>query len=168
MRQETGWNQRQGMREAPNRFSGEVSDPPPAFADETSNTAAFDGTKEYHTRDMVFFWRPPSCFSHWTPSRFMVEGVSYSCGEQFFAAETSRLFGDQQTLQHIMCVSNPRLHKQCGREVRNFVLAVWERERKKMVLVGSYAKFAQNPTTQSHLLDTGDRLLAEASPYDLI
>ena len=26
VRQETGWNQPQGMREAPNRFSGEVSD----------------------------------------------------------------------------------------------------------------------------------------------
>ena len=45
---------------------------------------------------------------------------------------------------------------------------MWERERENIVLVDSYAKFAQNPTMQSHLLDTGDRLLVEASPYDLI
>ena len=63
-RQETGWNQPQGMREAPNRFSGGVSDTSPAFAHETRNTAVFDGTKEYCTRDIVFFWQPPSCFSH--------------------------------------------------------------------------------------------------------
>ena len=34
--------------------------------------------------------------------------------------------------------------------------------------VGSCAKFAQNPVMLSHLMDTGDRLLAEGSPYDLI
>ena len=59
-----------------------------------------------------------------------------------------------------MRVSNPRLHKQYGREVRNL--------REHIVLVGSYAKFAENSAMQSYLLDTGDRRLAEASPYDLI
>ena len=67
-----------------------------------------------------------------------------------------------------MRVSDPRLHKQYGRKVRNFDLAVWERERENIVLVGSYPKFAQKPGMQSHLLDTDDRLLAEASPYDLV
>ena len=45
-----------------------------------------------------------------------------------------------------MRVSNPRLRKQYGREVRNFDLAVWERERENIELVGSYATFAQTPT----------------------
>ena len=39
-----------------------------------------------------------------------------------------------------MRVSDPRLHKQYGREVRNFDLAVWEHEPENIVLVGSYAK----------------------------
>ena len=67
-----------------------------------------------------------------------------------------------------MRVSDSRLHKQYGREVRIFDFAVWERERENIVVVGSYAKFAQNPAMRTHLLDTGDKLLAEASPYDLI
>ena len=67
-----------------------------------------------------------------------------------------------------MRVSDPRLHKQYGTEVHNFDLDVWERERENIVCVDSYAKFAQNPAMQSHFLDTGDRLLAEASPYDLV
>ena len=114
------------MREGPNRLSGEVSDTPPVFAHETGNTAVFDGIQEYCTRDIVFFWQTPSysCFSQWTPSRFTVEGVSYSCGERFFVSEKRRLFGDHQTLQHIMRVSNPRLHTKYGREERNFDLAV--------------------------------------------
>ena len=140
----------------------------PASVHATVDTAAFDATQEYCTHDIVFFWQPPSCFSQWTPSRFTVDGISYSCGEQFFAAEKSRLFRDHQTLQHIMRVSDPRLHKQYGREVRNFDITAWERERDHIVLVGSYAKFSQNPAMRDHLLDTGDRLLAEAIPYDLI
>ena len=67
-----------------------------------------------------------------------------------------------------MRVFDPRLHRVYGREVRNFDIAVGERKRENVVLVDSYAKFAQNPVILSHLLDTGDRLLAEASPYDLI
>ena len=70
-------------------------------------------------------WQPPSCFSQWTSSRFTVEGISYSFGKQFFAAEKSRLFGDHQTLQHIMRVSDPRLHTQYVREFRNFDVAEW-------------------------------------------
>ena len=94
--------------------------------------------------------------------------MSYSCGEQFSAAEKSRLFRYLQTLQHIMRVSVPRLHTQYGREVRNFDIAVWERERENIVLVGSCAKFAQNQVMLSRLLDAGYRLLVEPSPYDLI
>ena len=67
-----------------------------------------------------------------------------------------------------MRVSDPNLHKQYGREVRNFDAVVWEHERENIVLVGSYAKFTQNPAMRQHRLGTGDRLLAEASPYDTI
>ena len=168
VRQETGWDQSLRDGETPNCFSGEVSDTTPAFTHATTCTAAFDATKEYCTRNIVFFWQLPSYFCKWTPSRFTVNCISCSCGEQFFAAEKIHLFGDHQTLQHTMCVSDPCLHKKYEGKIRNFDLAVWEREREHIVLVGSYAKFAQNPVMQSHLLDTGDRLLAEASTYDLV
>ena len=73
-----------------------MPDAPPAVAHATMDTAAFDATKEHCTRDIVFFWQSPSCFSKWTPSRFTVDGISYSCGEQFFVTEKSRLFGDHR------------------------------------------------------------------------
>ena len=66
-----------------------------------------------------------------------------------------------------MRVSDLSLHEKYGREIRNFDLAVWEREQEKIVLVGSYAKFAQNPAVRTHLLDTGDKFLKEAGLYDL-
>ena len=39
-----------------------------------------------------------------------------------------------QPTQQTMWMSSPRLHKQCGRGVRNFAIAVWEYEREKIVL----------------------------------
>ena len=83
-----------------------------------------------------------------------------------FRCRKSRLFGDYHALQNIMRVADPKLHKQYGREVRNFDAAVWEHERENIVLVGSYAKFTQTPGMRHPLLGTGDRLPAEASPYD--
>ena len=86
----------------------------PPLAHAASTAAAFDATQEYCTPTIVFFWQPPSCFSQWTPSRFTVDGTSYLCAEQFFAAEKSRLFSDHLALQKIMRVSDPKLHKQYG------------------------------------------------------
>ena len=79
-----------------------------------------------------------------------------------FRCRKSRLFGDYHALQNIMRVSDPKLHKQYGREVRNFDAVVWKHEREDIVLVGSYAKFTQIPAMRQHLPGTGDRLLAEA------
>ena len=131
-------------------------------------TAAYDATEEHRTRDFVFFWQPPYFFPQWTLSRFTVEGNSYSCGRQVFDAETSRLCGGHQTSQQVMRVSDSHVHKQYGPNVCNFDLAVWEREQGNIVIVVSYATFAQTPVMQSHILDTGDRLLAEAGSYDLV
>ena len=39
--------------------------------------------------------------------------------------------------------------------------------RKYPGLVGSCAKFAQNPVMRTHLLDTGGKLLAEAIPLTI-
>ena len=145
-------------------YSGDVPDTTPAFVRASRVRRC---QRILHARHSVLL-ATPILLSQWTPSRFTVEGISFSCGEHFFAAEKSRLFGDHQTSQHVMRVSDPRLHKQYGTEVHNFDLDVWERERENIVCVDSYAKFAQNPAMQSHFLDTGDRLLAEASPYDLV
>ena len=65
-----------------------------------------------------------------------------------------------------MRVSDPTFHKKYEREVHYFDAIMWEHEQENIVLVGSYAKFAQTPAMRQYLLGTGDRLLAEASSYD--
>lgn len=116
----------------------------------------------------MFVWQRSSCFPQWAPSCAAVESISYLCDETFFAGEKSRLFRDDKTFQHIVHVSGPRLHQPYGRYIRNFDIAVWEREQENMVLVASCAKFAQTPAMRTNVLDTGDKLVAEASHFEFI
>ena len=52
--------------------------------------------------------------------------------------------------------------------MRNFDSAVWDREKQNAVLSGNYTKFTQNPAVKHHLLSTGNKRLAEASPLDSV
>ncbi len=55
-----------------------------------------------------------------------------------------------------------------GRAVRGFDEARWQTERTDIVVAINVAKFGQNPTLATYLESTGDAILAEASPSDLI
>ena len=59
-------------------------------------SSAFDPSLEYSTEDVVLFWHSPSYFSQWSPLPFVVDGVPYSCAEQFMMAEKARLFRDHR------------------------------------------------------------------------
>lgn len=120
------------------------------------------------TDGFVLFWRPPAVFSQWTPSTFTVDGVTYSCAEQFMMAEKARLFGDETTRARILATTSPREHKRLGRLVAGFVDEVWERERVEIVVRGNLAKFSQDPALLEALLATGDKVLVEASPTDRV
>ena len=65
-----------------------------------------------------------------------------------------------------MSSSDPSAHKRIGQGVRNLDNAVWDRVSEDAVLGGNFAKFSQNPTMKHHLLSTGTKILAEASPFD--
>ena len=88
------------------------------------------------------------------------------CAEQFFIAEQARLLGDESSFHLIMEVKDPREHKRLGRKVRRFDHVTWDRERVNVAFAGNYAKISQNPDMRRCLLSTGDRLMAEASPFD--
>ena len=80
-------------------------------------------------------------------------------------AEKARLFKDHRAVELIISSPDPSTHKR-GRGVRNFDSADWDREKQNAVLSGNYAKFTQNTTMKHHLLSTGNKRLAEASPLD--
>ncbi|WP_434092383.1 NADAR family protein [Streptomyces flaveolus] len=110
----------------------------------------------------------PSCLSQWWPSPFTVDGVEYATAEHWMMAGKARLFEDAEAERRVRAAGHPAEAKKAGRLVRGFDEAVWERERFRIVVEGSVHKFASDPALRAFLLDTGDRVLVEASPVDRV
>lgn len=109
-----------------------------------------------------------SCLSQWWPSPFVVDGVEYATAEHWMMAGKARLFEDAEAEQRILAAKHPAQAKKAGRLVRGFDEAIWERERFRIVVEGSVAKFAADGALRAFLLSTGDRVLVEASPLDRV
>lgn len=118
--------------------------------------------------ECVFFFSTKDVFSQWHRSYFAVRNITYNCAEQYMMAEKARLFGDDDALQKIMHAEEPRDQKALGKTVRNFDIRVWTAAAQNIVILGNIHKFSQNPEMLKELLDTGNKMLVEASPYDCI
>ena len=116
-------------------------------------------TDEYH-----FFWNGP--FSQHDIVFLKVNYEEYNCAEQYMMATKAKIFKDYGVLQEIMAVTDPRDHKKLGRQIKNFDSAIWDEHKEDVVYDGNLAKFTQNPAHHKALINTGSRLLVEASPYD--
>jgi len=121
--------------------------------------------------DYVFFWTPTGKngkLGQWYPCSFTVDGHTYSCTEQYMMAQKAILFGDEEIFQEILSTDDPKKMKALGRKIKNFDPALWGANKCRIVYEGNMAKFGQNPEFKKLLLDTGDKVLVEASPYDKI
>lgn len=58
--------------------------------------------------------------------------------------------------------------KKLGRGISNYDGKIWEEKRVSVMTAGIRRKFLQNPHLKQALLDTGDLLMAEASPTDRV
>lgn len=126
--------------------------------------------------EYVFFWKDTDdspyvtekCLSQWYYAPFLVNGQWYNCAEQFMMAEKARLFGDYEIERQILAQADQMTIKKLGRMVRNFDESVWRKHRTKIIKQGNLAKFSQNPQLRDFLLATGETVLVEASPNDVI
>jgi ribA/ribD-fused uncharacterized protein len=125
-----------------------------------------------------FFWgHTPSkdgsisktCFSQWWEGHpFVMDGVTYRTAEHYMMAGKARVFGDGEALTQILESVHPAEAKKLGRKVRNFDEAVWQAVSWDIVVTGNAAKFGQHPDLREFLLNTGERILVEASPFDRV
>lgn len=80
----------------------------------------------------------------------------------------ARLFKDNDVAEMIMGQTSPRKQKFLGRQVRGYVDADWMAECQGIMVDGLTSKFTQDSYSLQCLLDTGDSVIVEASPYDKI
>lgn len=123
------------------------------------------------SEDFVFFWKlgqENEEFSNFYPCSFNVEGITYNCVEQYMMAKKALLFGDTDIYSKIIVAADPDEIKAYGRLVKDFVPEVWDKCKREIVCAGNYAKYNQNLDLLVKLVNTGDAILAEASPLDMI
>lgn len=118
------------------------------------------------TQFFYFFWSGP--FSQWHNCRFQARSHVYNCAEQYMMHSKALLFGDDFTAEKILASHDPSEQKALGKQVKKFSEATWQKNRKRIVLEGNLAKFSQNKGLRRKLFQTGDALLVEASPIDVI
>lgn len=119
--------------------------------------------EQYH-----FFYQARDVFSQWHPSRFEINQIVFSNAEQAMMYYKAKLFKDEHSAKLILETTDPSTIKRLGRQVKNFNESTWKSHRERIVTQINLAKFSQNPSLQTALLSTGDKILVEASPYDKI
>lgn len=118
------------------------------------------------TDKFVFFWG--SYYSQWCHSPFEINGITFENAEKWMMYNKALTFGDTEIASYILKLNDPQHIKALGRKVRNFDAKKWAEVAYDIVLEGNIAKFSQNQHMLKELMETGDREIVEASPYDKI
>ena len=119
---------------------------------------------------MIGFFRetgPYGCFSNWYPAEFDYAGQHFLNSEHFMMFHKVMMFHKHDLACQIMETDDPAMCKKiAGQKFPEFDSELWEKTCYQIVKRGVKAKFAQNEDILKVLLDTGNALLAECSPFD--
>ncbi len=126
--------------------------------------------------EFIFFWGhhnkynqiTKSCLSQWYPCKFKSNNIEYNCAEQYMMSEKAKLFNDQEIYQLILKDNVQAKIKKLGRQVKNFNKEIWDKNKENIVVNGNVLKFSQNEDLKDFLIETGDKILVEASKTDTI
>lgn len=88
--------------------------------------------------------------------------------EQYMMFQKASLFKDVRIKQKIIQERNPKNIKKLGREVKNFNNATWNKYKEFIVYQGNLLKFSVNEELKTRLLNTGNKVLIETSPFDSV
>jgi len=113
-----------------------------------------------------FFWGGPC--SQWASFDIKIDEKIYNNCEQYMMASKAKLFKDDDIYDKIMAEKDPKKQKALGRQVKNFDKDEWEKICRDVVYKANYAKFTQHSHLYDFLMNTADKIIVEASPYDCI
>lgn len=150
------------------------------------------------TAEYTYFFHLTSPFSNFHPAKFEYKELTFISNEQFMMYSKAKNFKDEASAAKILELNATPIArdfidgkitreqivnnkdwadewnklmmsvKKLGRGVQNYDDVVWTNKREKIVLFGARLKFSQNEDLKQILLNTGNTIMVEASPYDKI
>lgn len=117
-----------------------------------------------YTPDVCLFWKADAFLSNFHPCKFTEGSITYTSVEQYFCATKARTFQDSDALAKIMSCDEPGTIK--ATPIQNFREEDWMKISVDVMRKALSLKFEQNDNLRLKLLETGERIIAEASPRD--
>lgn len=118
----------------------------------------------------TLFWGAEDWGSNFHPSHIKFENYELTCSEQLFMLLKARHFESPEAELKIAKLRNvhPNVYRRIGRELPNWSKfgESWELSRDEIMMTTLRLKFTQNEKLKQALLDTGNSIIVEASPYD--
>lgn len=121
-----------------------------------------DGTKV--SDDVLVFFGSKSVLNNWNKEHpFTIKGTTYSCMEQYIISEKCLFFGDTDNARYVMQETEPREMRKAGDYVSNYDHQLWLEICRDIVTEGVRSKFSSNEHAKAFLLNTGRRVIGEAT-----
>ena len=89
--------------------------------------------------------------SNWYPSRFSVDGITFTSMEQYMMYKKAKCFDDREIAEKILVTENVAEIKALGRLVKGYNDNYWNGVRQITVYEGLCAKFSQNEDLKQRL-----------------
>jgi ribA/ribD-fused uncharacterized protein len=118
------------------------------------------------TDSMILFW--DSIYSNFYECPIIFNGIHFKSSEQLFMYLKAKFFHDEDIANQILDAKLPNIAKGLGRKVKNFNEGRWIEVREEAMFIALKEKFTQNENLKQTILNTGFKIIVEASPYDTI
>jgi ribA/ribD-fused uncharacterized protein len=92
-----------------------------------------------------------------------LDGQKFTCNEQYYTHALASFFNDESTAKKALMTDDPYKLIDLHKKVANYDRHKWLPEAEKVLYMVNLAKYTQNSTARTALLETGDNLIGEAS-----
>lgn len=121
--------------------------------------------------EIVYFWKPNEengYFSNWSNHSIIESDKKFNTLEHYLMYHKAILMNDIDTANEIISTKTPNAAKALGRKVKNWDQTKWNNNCEIIMYNGLLLKTIQHTIIHKSLLETGNKIIAEASPYDSI
>lgn len=119
------------------------------------------------TNEFVFFWGDKDIYSNFYYAPFKHQDILFQTSEHAIMYRKAKLFGEHEVASRVLQAKTPKRAKELGRSIKAFDNETWEANREiifKEVLLDKF----KNSNLRHQIVQTGERQLVEASPFDKI